>query len=68
MRNPSAKEDIAKIDKIISDIKDKQKDHTWQPSEKELVKVIHERRAYENRLKTMATGVKLAGGKVKEEF
>jgi hypothetical protein len=59
---------LARIDEIFAEIKAMFPRPSWQPKEKHPVGVIHERKAYEQRLRSMATQVRIGGGQVRPEF
>lgn len=63
-------QELARIDELMADMKAKYgpgaQRERWQPTEKHPVRVIHERRLYEQKFYSIANQIKLAGGKVKE--
>lgn len=57
---------VIEVDHIIDGIHAMMERPTWQPAEREPIKVIQERRIRENQLKSMATAITVSGGRVRK--
>lgn len=58
-----------RIDQLVAEIREMMsKPALWEPTETDPVKVVQERRKHENKMNTIATTIRLTGGRVKPSY